>query len=358
MPAAHERVARVVSWSQLAAERPELVAMPQRSVDYVPTKVLGQSGEYAVTNALRLHDALVGRIGVVFDDVIVVDDAHYVPREWRDADWLPFQATGDECRISADPVRTIDQPVMYVDALNGRRNFGHFTFDTLPYAAVQAALAADGIAAAALVPDWSFVSQRELATRLFAAQEHRELEWLHVRDLLLPPRQFEYADHHRRVPRESLQWVAAALPEIEAIRSAPPSGPPVYLWREWGYFGEASVHQFRNFANGPEVDAACEAAGFVAIDAATTPVMDVIAAVAAAPAVAGVHGAALGHFLWANRHGRLIELTGPNGSWGVFQVMAQCLDLPSTVVRATANGDHPVMNIDTLTAALHDVDRG
>jgi len=315
--------ARLTTWEQVAAEHPELVLAPELAVEPVPTRWDGWRAETAPGAVLRLTDAVCGEFGVLWNGQLLVDDVHYAPESWPREHWSPFIDLG---RGMFDHEITVGQqvagPALYVDCLNGSRNFGHFVHDSLPYAMLQRELADLGVVADALVPEWSFPSQEWLAERLFGGQVRRSARWARVEELLVPTRQLWLSPTRSRIPVARYQALAEALPELVEVRRSPPSGPPVYLWREWGVYGVASAEQGRSYTNGAEVDALLAREGYEFVDPLALPVAEVLSRLAAAPRVVSLHGAQGGNLLWANESADFVEMAGPGGALGTNLILA------------------------------------
>ena len=349
---------RISSWEEVAADHPDLV-VTTRPPDHgrVPVSVDSSPARESGDAVLRLPGALVGPVGVHFEDRLLLDSVHYMPDVWRTTNWLPFRlAEGDWAELDEPDATVVDGPLLFVDAVNGRANFGHFVHDSLAYAPLQHVLAAAGHETVAFVPEWSFESQQRLADLCFLGKRDRPWHaWYQCEDLYVAPRQFRMDNPPASrdvLPQRSWEWLAGRIPECSEHRALPPSGPPVYLTRAWGYFGEASAPQGRNFSNGPAVDRVAADLGFTAIDCSSTPVLDVIRAVAVAPAVVGVHGAQLAHILWANDAAKVVELEGPGGCWRSTRALAAGRSLARTSVRASLEGDRVVLDLDALKTAL------
>jgi hypothetical protein len=333
---------RLVSWQQLADERPELLveygAAPPRSLE-----VLERPGEDPGAPVLALTDALVASPGVIFQDYLLVDDVHYVPPDWSTQSWSPYTEVDDGWyEYDGEADREVRGSALFVDAFGGWNNFSHFVRETLPYAAIQSDLAEHGIDVPALLPAWAYPSQAHLAGELFSSSAARLGERVRVERLLVAPRQWIIDDGPHlsgtyRVPQRLLRRIAAAWQDVVELQEASPSSDSVYLWRDWTIFPEGTDPVERAPANGGEIDDLLAERGFRKIDPLETPVHEIIRAVASAPVVIGLHGAQMAHVLWANRSATCIELVADPHENEFHLALAAAMDLRA--VRVSAQPD-------------------
>jgi hypothetical protein len=351
--------ARLVTWQELASERPELIVSTGLVAEFQSREILGRPGEEAPTAVLRLPGAIVGPVGVLFEDCLIADDAHYLPCDWQATSWSPYSATDDDrWAYSFSIGQAIPGQVLYVDTAVAVRNLSHFVREALPYGTIQADLARAGIDVAALLPQWRFASQVALASRVFTRTAFRAASWILVEELLLPPRQWRVVlDLDRkptlRVPARALQRLARWWPELFEAQHSPPSGPPVYLWREWGYFSPEVQVEGRDFVNGSDIDDVFRGHGFELVDPTTTPIDDVIHKVASAPMIAGLHGAQMAQVLWANARSVQLELTGPDGASANHEALAEAIGITTIHLSARVRVDgRTELDLDALRRVL------
>lgn len=362
-----ERRARLVTWDELAIEYPQLVIARVSNLRREPDTILGRAGEDPGAEILALPGAVIGPMGAFFDGRLLADDLHYLPPDWVDEPWPAYSLAPDDRFVSTgEIVRHISGPALFVDTFGGLGNFSHFVRETLPYGVIQADLLAGGIEAPALLPEWRFDSQRYLAGEFFGPTVTKDDAWTRVDTLLVVRRRWIIDDNPRlsvtyRVPRRELWRVARRWPEILEMQDAPPTGAPVYLWRDWETFGPTIRPEDRTVSNGAAIDALLADRGFQTIDAITTPVAEVIRAVAQAPVVAGLHGAQMAHIAWANRSSVHLELAPFPDVNEFHRALADALDLPTVRVAAvpstSADGvgavdlDELARTVDALLAA-------
>lgn len=359
-----ERRARLVTWDELAQAYPQFVIDRVPELRREPLVVLGRDGEDPGAEILALPGAIIGPMGVYFDGHLLADDVHYLPPDWVEQSWPAYSAAGDGWFVASGEIeREIDGTALFVDSFGGLGNFSHFVRETLPYGLLQADLLAGGIDAPALLPTWRFPAQADLAAEFFGPTVEKNDAWTRVEKLLVVRRRWVIDDNPRlpvnyRVPRRELWRVARFWADIAAVQDAPPTGAPVYLWREWDVFGPSIRAEDRSLANGLAVDRLLEDRGFLRIDPLTTPVHDVIRAVAAAPVVAGLHGAQMIHVAWANRSAVHVELTAGEAVNEHHRVLADALDLPT--VRLAGQADDPgkelaSVDLDELATTLDEL---
>jgi hypothetical protein len=355
-----EHLVRLVTWDDLAAERPDLVMACDPTSLREPLSVLGRDGEDPGAEVLVLPDAIIGPMGIVFDDRLLADDVHYLPPDWVDQPWASYENVGGDCfRFTGDVEVAIEGSALFVDSFGGRGNFSHFVRETLPYGLLQADLAARGVDVPALLPEWRFRSQRDLASHFFGSTVSKTDAWTRVERLLVARRRWIIDDNprlpvHYRVPRRELRRLASAWPQIARAREERPTGAPVYLWRQWGEFVPGVRLEDRSLANGRDIDQMLDDRGFWRIDPLFTPVREVIRAVAQAPIVIGLHGAQMAHILWANQHATHVELVAGSGVNEFHRVLADALDLPTVRVGGQADDDTgmTVVQIEKLAVTI------
>lgn len=351
-----QRQLRYSSWTDLARERPELVVAPDLGVELEPREFFGpgRPGEVPPRAVLRLERAVVCPVGVIFEDLLLTDDIHFMPHDWRTQHWLPYSPGEGEDTWVADVEVTehVAGTALFIDVFCANGSFGHFVHDTVSYSTIHADLAERGIDVPALVIDWPYASQRTLADELFGPMMVKPTAPFTIDELLLPARQLRVDTWVKRIPADAMRRVAGAIPRVADARRAAPTGPPVYLRRTWGAFGRGIAVQGRDYRNGEAVDAWLDDAGFLTLDPGAMDVMDVLDAVARAPMVVGVHGAQMTHVLWANEHCSVLEMMGPKGSADFVGAMLQGTGQPWLTVNADATDDGPAMGLDKLADAV------
>ena len=165
------RQLRYSSWTDLARERSELVVAPELGVEPAPREFFGRGrpGEVAPRAVLRLEGAVVCPVGVIFEDVLLTDDIHFMPHDWRTQHWLPYEpGEGDDTWVADVEVTDhVAGTALFIDVFCANGSFGHFVHDTTSYSTIHADLAERGIDVPALVIDWPYASQCTLADQLF-----------------------------------------------------------------------------------------------------------------------------------------------------------------------------------------------
>jgi len=158
------------------------------------------------------------------------------------------------------------------------------------------------------------------------------------------------------VPATLLKRASRLPAGLRAIQEAAPVGPPIYLWREWGAFGIDVPIVGRDFDNGAEVDKCFSERGFELVDPLAVPVAEVIRKVAAAPFVAGLHGAQMAHILWANSRSIQLELIGPYGVSENHRALAEIVGVRTIHLAShlTSEGKS-AMSVDELCSVLDDL---
>jgi hypothetical protein len=345
--------ARLSTWPELLERRPDLVAFPALSTHFQRRRLFDTPGDEAPRTALRVPEAVVGPIGVIVGDAIVVDDAHYMPHDWLDQNWLPFTVLADGLvEIDLKVTSHLGGTLLYADVMAGKNSWGHFLHDSLTYAPIQRILAEQGVEAPALMPgEWPYLSMRLLTGRLFDTTAVRPPDWFSVEHLLLPPRQFRLDPRFIRMPSASLRDIIASVPEAKESR-AEGVGPPVYLYREWGRFGKGIGVQGRNYTNGPEVDQTLESLGFLRFDPEVDDLITILRAVARAPVIVGLHGSQMNHALWGSPSAVTVEMTGPDGSNIANGAMLRSLGHRWETLTSEDTPDGPTMPIDRLRTAV------
>jgi hypothetical protein len=281
--------------------------------------------------------AIIARGGIMWRRKWCADEFHYMPPDWRDANWLPGQMEHRTSTITLHPDVMSQtffdaRPLFFIDNFVGARNFGHFIHDTIAYAAIFRRLRVEIPGLTPLLLPLPFPNQRQIFEALFELPMSACL--LNTRPfiasrLYVPRRQTRLSGDIWNMAHRGLRDAAARLRDRWAGDIVP--GPTkIYLHRTQDVAAlqaQGSLHG-RDFYNVAELCHRLADAGVVIFEPGKLPVNVIAPLLALASQVTAIHGAGLANLVFCASGTNILEITSHGGAWGSLEAVATVLGLP------------------------------
>ena len=309
-------------------------------------------------NATILH-----RGGIVWNGHWIDGNSiHYYATNWAQEHWRPGEpdASGRTIDIAEEhtrPLTHVRGPAVFCDSGWGSRNFGHFVHDFLPYGRIFRALRGAVPRLVPLANQMRWDSQRRIMEAVFdvRAADCARIDHTTLVDHLYLPRRQSVLDGPVWTTsfaglRGARRWTMERL-ELDAVGHASELVRPLkILLHRTLDLSDPSAQRLlngRNFANPGALAAALLDAGFVALEPGKVPIELVVAVMARADTVVGIHGENLGNILFCPPGARIFELRPAAGVWADYEAVANVLGQHFTgvVQPRPAAGEDPVIDV-------------
>lgn len=312
------------------------------------------------SDAVVLDDVIVLPVGIIYKDMWISDEIHYMPKDWKTAHWM---AASFENNIYNTPysfssdINQLDGDFFYLDDMVGHRNFGHFIHDTCASYSIFNNAKKHFKGMKALFSTNSFENSKWILRNVYCDEPSDVFFYdkkpFKVKKLIVPRRQSElvrYTDDHKwRLPRNSFRMFHERALTLNPNTTN--SGYKVFLHRYQKDKSEMNDHELelaqgRFFNNMPDVLKNFADAGYLILEPGKLHQSDLLRLLSGADVVVGVHGAGLANAIFAKNQSTICEIYDANGTWRSLEALFKTLNFDFKSSTFRSNVDRTPISLD------------